>query len=415
MSDKPTARWRPAPPPLARIFDRLVLKVCAAALRDVDQGLLHLTLPSGRSEAFGRAPPTGDRTASEAALAVNSYAAFWASMRRGKLGFAEAYMDGDVDTPDLARLFRFFIDNQATLGAVAAGQFKVGARDRAWHQGRDNSRSGARANIRAHYDLGNAFYARWLDPSMTYSSAIFESLDDTLEAAQARKLARVASALDLQPGQRVLEIGCGWGALAEHLARLGAHVTALTISDAQFDHTQARVKHADLDERVDVQLCDYRDVTGTYDRVVSIEMIEAVGEAHWPSYFKTLADRLTPAGRAVVQAITIPDRFFEAYRSTPDFIQRYIFPGGMLPTENLMREHAEAVGLDFEPLERFGASYARTLAAWRDRFEAAWPTLASTGFDERFRRMWLYYLTYCEVGFDRGLIDVGLYRFARKA
>lgn len=193
------------------------------------------------------------------------------------------------------------------------------------------------------------------------------------------------------------------------------HVTALTISDAQLEATRARIASAGLTDRVDVRLCDYRDVTGTFDRIVSIEMIEAVGEAHWPSYFRTIADRLQPGGHAVVQAITIPDRFFDDYRRTPDFIQRYIFPGGMLPTESVMAAQAAAVGLAYAPIDRFGASYARTLAAWRDRFEAAWPQLSTMGFDERFRRMWLYYLTYCEVGFDQSLTDVGLYRFARAA
>lgn len=218
MTDKPMARRDGAPPPLARMFDRLLLTACSAALRNVDHGLLHLTMPSGQSAAFGRAPASGDRTASEAALALNAYRAFWASLRRGALGFAEAYMDGDVDTPDLARLFRFFLDNQTTLAAIGGGQFKVRSFDRSWHQGRDNSRAGARANIRAHYDLGNAFYARWLDPSLTYSSAIYASPDDTLETAQQRKLDRIADVLDLRPGHRILEIGCGWGALAEHLA-----------------------------------------------------------------------------------------------------------------------------------------------------------------------------------------------------
>jgi cyclopropane-fatty-acyl-phospholipid synthase len=415
MSDNINTQQRLRPPPFARTLDRIILSACRTALRHVDRGLVHLTLPSGQSATFGRAPETGDRTASEAALALNSYGAFWASLRRGALGFAEAYIDGVVDTPDLARLFRFFLDNQATLSAIGGGQFKVRGRDRAWHQGRDNSRTGSRENIAAHYDLGNAFYARWLDSSLTYSSAIYDGADDALEDAQARKIERIIAALDVQPGQRVLEIGCGWGALAEALGRRGVAVTAITISDAQFAFARARIAAAGLNNLVDVRLCDYRDVTGVFDRVVSIEMIEAVGEAHWPAYFGVIGNRLSPGGHAVIQAITIPDRFFADYRRTPDFIQRYIFPGGMLPTETILAEQAADNDLAYAPIERFGASYARTLAAWRQRFEAAWPHLVRLGFDERFKRMWLYYLIYCEVGFERGLTDVGLYRFTRAA
>ncbi len=234
-----------------------------------------------------------------------------------------------------------------------------------------------------------------------------------LEQAQQEKLARVIGALELQRGQRLLEIGCGWGALAETAARAGAKVEAITISRQQLSAATARIAEAGLAQDVDIRFEDYRDTAGTFDRVVSIEMIEAVGEDNWPRYFATISQRLVPGGVAVVQAITIRERAFETYRRNPDFIQRYIFPGGMLPTLELMRQRAEEAGLELEIVERFGSSYARTLGEWRSRFEMAWPRIAALGFDERFRRMWLYYLIYCKVGFERGMIDVGLYRLRK--
>ncbi len=322
-------------------------------------------------------------------------------------------MAGDINTPDLGDVFRFFLANKRDLNDAGRGHFKVRFGDKLWHKRRDNSRTGSRRNISAHYDLGNAFYAPWLDASMTYSSAIYAAPNETLEAAQARKLDAIVAALDLKPGMRVLEVGCGWGALAERIARAGAHVTAITVSAEQLAYAQARIADAGLCDRAHAMFCDYRDIQGSFDRIVSIEMVEAVGEAHWPAYFGMLRDRLKPGGHAVLQAITIhPDRF-EAYRAKADFIQRYIFPGGMLPTPERLNIEASDAGLAFRPLQTFGQSYARTLAVWRERFEAAWPALTAFGFDERFRRMWLYYLIYCEIGFEQGATDVGLYRFER--
>jgi cyclopropane-fatty-acyl-phospholipid synthase len=408
------------PKALTRALDRVILGVCRATLARVDGGLLHLSMPSGERAAVGHHHPDAARAhdaprAPDPVLAFANYGVFWKSLRRGSIGFADAYMDGDVDTPDLAAVFRWFIENQPRLTRAGRGHFKVRARDKSWHAGRDNTRDGSRANIAAHYDLGNTFYAPWLDPSMTYSSAIYAGPNEDLEQAQSNKLDAIVAALDLRPGLRVLEIGCGWGALAERIARTGAHVTGITVSAEQLRWAQRRIADAGLDAQADIRFQDYRDVTGTFDRIVSIEMIEAVGEAHWPTYFRTLHDRLAPGGHAIVQAITIAPERFDHYRSKPDFIQRYIFPGGMLPTEAVLAAQAAAVDLGFTPVRRFGQSYVRTLAAWRERFELAWPTLAAQGFDERFRRMWRYYLVYCEVGFALGATDVGLYRFARTA
>ncbi len=396
-------------PQLGRRRDRAILAVCKAATRRLANGRIRLTLPSGESAVLG----SGGSDAAMAAVSLANFRVFAKSLRRGSIGFAEAYMAGDINSPDLGNVFRFFISNQRTLTTAGRGHFKVRLGDKLWHKQNDNTRTGSRRNIAAHYDLGNAFYAPWLDASMTYSSAIYGAQNDTLEVAQTRKLDAIVAALDLTPGMRVLEIGCGWGALAERLARAGADVTAITVSQEQFAHTQARIAAAGLSDQVTVAFCDYRDVTGTFDRVVSIEMVEAVGEAHWPTYFNVLHDRLKPGGHAVLQAITIhPDRF-ENYRAKADFIQRFIFPGGMLPPPERLGAEARSAKLHFTPIETFGESYAKTLAAWRDRFEAAWPVLAPLGFDERFRRMWIYYLSYCEIGFEQGATDVGLYRFAR--
>ena len=349
----------------------------------------------------------------DAALVLKSYGVFWNSVRRGTIGFAESFIAGECETSDLPALFRFFIDNRQTLSSAGRGHFKVRARDRNYHAARANSREGSRDNIAAHYDLGNAFYACWLDASMTYSSALFTAPGMTLEAAQTAKYDLIFDALTVQAGHRILEIGCGWGACAARLASYGAMVTGLTLSRQQFDAAQTRLAGLRLSEAADIRIEDYRDTTGTFDRIVSIEMIEAVGEENWPDYFAALRDRLAPDGIAVVQAITIQPSIFDEYRRKADFIQRYIFPGGMLPTERSLAEHAAAAGLTFERVATFGASYVETLGTWRQRFHAAWPRIEALGFDDRFRRTWDYYLAYCEAGFDRGAIDVGVYRFQR--
>jgi cyclopropane-fatty-acyl-phospholipid synthase len=387
--------------------DAFILSCCRRAMRDIGGGRITLTMPSGLQETLGQGGTV------HADLTLHNFSVFWTSLRRGSIGFADGYMNGDCDTSDLGTVFRFFLDNKTALAAAGRGRFKVRIPDRLSHRLRRNTRSGSRRNISAHYDLGNAFYAPWLDASMTYSSAIYAAPNMTLEAAQAEKYARIFAALDLKPGMRLLEIGCGWGAMAERAARLGVKVTALTISKEQLAFAQSRIANAGLQDSVDVRFCDYRDIVGTFDRIVSIEMIEAVGEDNWPDYFATLSRCLVPGGSAIVQAITIADTIFENYRRKADFIQRYIFPGGMLPTETRMDAEAHNVGLSYGAVETFGQSYAHTLLAWRARFDAAWPQLQKLGFDERFRRMWIYYLTYCEAGFERGTVDVGLYRFKK--
>jgi cyclopropane-fatty-acyl-phospholipid synthase len=389
-------------------IDDVVAAILSSRLSGVRYGKLQLTLPAGRRLEIG----SGGEI--EAALKLNSYALLWRALTRGMIGFADSFMTGEIESPDIGDVMRFFLANFSDFDNAGGGWFRPRAPDRLGHRRRANSRLGSRRNIAAHYDLGNAFYAAWLDEGMNYSSGLFETGEETLAQAQEAKLQLVSDALDLTSGQRVLEIGCGWGSLAERLALKGAEVVAVTVSAQQHDYAKERIVGAGLQDGVDIRFQDYRDIEGTFERIVSVEMIEAVGEVHWPVYFGQLRDRLVPGGRAVLQAITISEPSFESYRRNPDFIQRYIFPGGMLPTVSIMEELARENGFRFEVVRRFGESYARTVRLWRRQFLGAWPRIAKLGFDERFRRMWLYYLTYCEVGFETGLIEVGIYRLRRE-
>jgi cyclopropane-fatty-acyl-phospholipid synthase len=277
-----------------------------------------------------------------------------------------------------------------------------------------NSRRGSRRNILAHYDLGNAFYEKWLDAGMTYSSARYAHAGQSLSDAQRHKYESLAREIDLRPDHHVLEIGCGWGGFAEFAAKeVGAKVTGVTISPSQYAFARQRLFDQGLAERVDIKLMDYRDVQGRFDAVASIEMFEAVGEAYWPTYFNKLGEVLAPGGRAGLQIITIQDDLFDVYRTRSDFMRKYIFPGGMLPSERRLREETARAGLQWNGLTRFGQSYADTLAAWAVRFEDAWDDIKTLGFDERFRRLWNFYLRYCEAAFRTertNVVQLGLTR-----
>lgn len=382
--------------PLRRLLVRL--------LRGVRCGSLLVELPNGE-RVLGR----GARPGPHAAVTLHRWRPLARMVLRGDIGLAESYRDGDWSSPDLSALLEFGIRNEAGCGHAYAPSLPARWLSRIAHRLHANTRRGSRQNISFHYDLGNAFYAKWLDPQMVYSSALYARGDETLEQAQATKLARIVELLELEPGSTVLEIGCGWGALALAMGgQGGAQVTGLTLSTEQLAHAREQVAAQGLDARIDLRLQDYRDVTGRYDRIVSIEMLEAVGERYWPVYFDTLRDRLASDGVAVVQVITIDDAQFEAYRNTPDFIQRFIFPGGMLPPLEALRAQAARAGLTLEVAESFGTSYAATLAEWRRRFLAAWPAIEPLGFDAAFKRLWEYYLCYCEAGFRAGRVDVRL-------
>ena len=385
--------------PLRRLLARL--------LRSLSHGALGVQLPDG-SRVEGRGAAEGP----EASIALKRWRPLARLLLQGDLGLAASYRDGDWTTPDLSALLEFGIRNEASWGRVLEGSWFARRLGDLFRMSRANTRRGSRRNIAFHYDMGNDFYAQWLDPALIYSSALYASGDESLEAAQAAKLDRILALLDLAPQATVLEIGCGWGALAAALAaRHGARVTGLTLSTEQLAHARQQLREQGLGD-VDLRLQDYRDVEGRYDRIVSIEMLEAVGERYWPLYFDTLRERLAPGGSGVLQVITIADDHFDRYRGSTDFVQRFIFPGGKLPSVSAMKAQAGRAGLVLQAAESFGASYALTLAEWRRRFHAAWPTIAALGYDDAFRRLWEYYLCYCEAGFRSGRVDVGLFTFS---
>jgi cyclopropane-fatty-acyl-phospholipid synthase len=371
------------------------------ALDRLTIGRLTLHLPDGTARQFGN--PSDSR---EAVLEIRDWRFFRRVLLDGDIGLAEAYMDGYCDSPDLPRLISLLAENQQALGKIAHSNVVHNLALKLLHSWRQNSRAGSKRNIHAHYDLGNRFYGLWLDPTMSYSSALFDGESKSLEAAQAAKYERVLTQLGAKQGDSILEIGCGWGGFAEVAARRGMRVTGITISREQLEYARARLERAGLADRVDLQFRDYRDIEGKYDHIVSIEMIEAVGERYWPDYFAALKRHVAPGGSALVQAIVIADDFFEGYRNRPDFIQTYIFPGGMLLSPQRLGEQCRRAGLKIAELYSFGLDYAHTLEAWLGRFDAVSDQVGRLGFDERFRRMWRYYLAYCAAGFSTRRTDV---------
>ncbi|MFN3891893.1 MAG: class I SAM-dependent methyltransferase [Beijerinckiaceae bacterium] len=375
-------------------------------LRRIRFGGLTVVTPSGGRIVHHAAAP-----GPEACIFLHRWRAVRRLLIGGDVAFAEAYMNGDWTSPDLTAVIELAARNGETLDNAIGGGPVVRTLNRLRHALRANTKRGSRRNIEAHYDLGNDFYALWLDGTMTYSSAIYSANgQESLEEAQARKIARIGDMLEVDSADSVLEIGCGWGALGRALAARGPHVTGLTLSPSQLAWAQNAAVEEGLSKRLDLRLQDYRDVRGSFDRVVSIEMIEAVGERYWPDYFGAISQRLRRGGCAVLQAITIADDRFEAYRKAADFIQRYVFPGGMLPSKSVMARSAAGAGLRIVECETFADSYALTLAEWRRRMLHAWPQISAQGFDGRFRHLWEYYLCYCEAGFRAGTIDVGLYK-----
>ena len=383
-------------------FDRRKLDLLLALFSRLQYGHLEVILPDGRRYLFD-----GERTGPRAEMTINDMGAVSRIMADGKMGFCEAVMEGEIDSPCMSDLIELAVMHDAMLSKQMTANIwrRIGLR--LFHGMRRNSKSGAAKNIAYHYDLGNEFYGAWLDHTMTYSSAVFDNDNDDLATAQTNKYRRLADLADIQPGDHVLEIGCGWGGFARYaIEDRGARVTGITISREQHDFAKQRLAEAGLAGRGDVRLIDYRDLDGKFDKIVSIEMFEAVGEAYWQTYFNAVASRLKSGGRAALQAITIEDDAFEEYRREPDFIQRYIFPGGMLPSMPKLEQPVAKAGLKLVDERGFGQDYARTLAEWRERFQQAWPQLSKDRFDTRFKRMWELYLSYCEGGFRAGMIDV---------
>ena len=388
-----------------------VMRLALGYAARLNRGTLDVTLPDGRIIRCG-----GHAPGPAAVMKIHDMKKMaWRLARGGDIGIAESYLRREWDTPDLTQFLYLFCVNHDMIKTMLDGNPLARFVQMLRHWFNRNTRRQARHNIHAHYDIGNAFYSSWLDPSMTYSSALFEDGTQDLTAAQINKYRRLAEAIDLRPGQQVLEIGCGWGGFAEYAAKTyGAHVTGLTISTEQRDFAQKRMQAEGLADKVTIKLQDYRDEKGSYDRVASIEMIEAVGEEFWPRYFRQVSERLMPGGLAGIQAIVIQDKFFDMYRREVDFIQRYVFPGGMLPSPAVLKSFGEKFGIPVIGERVFGEDYARTLAAWRENFRSAWPKLNRQGFDERFRRLWEYYLAYCEAGFLSGNIDVRQVVFAKR-
>ena len=421
------------------MIGRLVAPAFARLLDQFDERLLtggfDCTLPDGTRRRIGFHQP-----GPVAVVTLHSWACLARLAFSGSVGWYKAWEKGEWSSPDPVPLFELFIANAVTLGDTARAKGPARWVNKLVHRLRDNAPGQARDNIAAHYDLGNDFYAAWLDEGMTYSSARFSespfvpsevegyatrtgvstSLDTngngwTLEAAQSHKISLLLDRLDLAPGARLLEIGCGWGSLAIAAARRGAHVTGLTLSSEQKQWADARIAEAGLADRIDIRLQDYRAVTERYDAIISVEMVEAVGERWWPTYLDTIARALKPGGRAALQFISIDHRLFADYAASADFIQAYIFPGGMLVDEPHFEALAAARGLSWQDRDGFGQDYAETLRLWRERYDAAVRRGDLAGFDDRFHRLWRYYLMYCEGGFRGRGIDVAQVTLTKEA
>ena len=385
----------------------LQVRALSGILSHLACGRMTIVLPDGRKVEYGAPEPGPDAT-----LVIHKWRTIWRTITRGDMGFAEAFIDGDCSSPDIAKVVELFVLNEAMLAKIG-GWAPVQLFNKLFHMRRANTKRGSKRNIVAHYDLGNAFFEQWLDAGMTYSSALYAEDGQSLEEAQSVKQEKVLAELALAPGQSVLEVGFGWGGMAERILERGSTVTGLTLSPSQLAYAVRRLSSAGRSASSDLRLQDYRDVSGTFDRIVSIEMLEAVGRAYWPSYFGMIRDRLAKDGQAVLQVITLDETRYESYCDQVDFIQRYIFPGGMLPTPTIMRAQIAEAGLALRETFTFGQSYAKTLAEWSRRFQAALPHIEAMGFDERFQRLWTYYLAYCEGGFRAGILDVALYTITR--
>ena len=388
-------------------------------LQNLRHGALTLHLPDGSQRRFGEHPQQHTLHTPHhpsASMTLHNWNVFGAALKSGDIGFAESYIAGDWSTTNLTELLKVFSANRKQVDAMIFGTWAGRLLYRVKHLLHHNSRANSRKNIHAHYDLGNAFYGLWLDETMNYSSAWFEGdLSRPLPQAQTAKVRRALDMAHVKPGDRVLEIGCGWGALAEQATlHRGATVVGVTLSTEQLDYANARLQRQGVatgaNATADLRLQDYRDIADApFDAICSIEMVEAVGRAYWPQYFQTVSRLLKPGGRACVQSIVIDDALFDRYITSTDFIQQYIFPGGCLPCSREFRREAEASGLEVVDTFAFGADYAETLRRWRDAFVARKAEVAALGFDARFVRIWEFYLAYCEAAFDTG--DISLVQY----
>ena len=371
-------------------------------LEKLQTGFLVMRLPDGNTRQFGS--PTDSL---HAEIQILDWSVFKATLSHGDIGFAESYIKGYWDTPDLKAVLDLAVCNRTLLDKLIYGSWYGSLFYRIKHFLRNNTKSGSRKNIHAHYDLGNAFYTLWLDPTMSYSSAWFANDDkQTLASAQRAKIRQILQSIDTKPNSQILEIGCGWGGFMEEAIHAGMNVTGLTLSTEQKRYAEERLKNLASNNAFEIRLQDYRDCKDQFDGIASIEMFEAVGENHWSEYFQTIAHCLKTGGKACIQTIVIADELFARYRNSTDFIQQYVFPGGMLPSRLVFKSYAEKAGLKIESEFAFGLDYAKTLCIWRDSFNNKLQEVRRLGFDEAFIRLWNFYLMYCAAGFAQGNIDV---------
>ncbi len=391
-----------APP---TFFQRMAVRMVDRMLRSLGDGSLEMRLPDGNSVVYGE---SNGADQPEAVMTAHEWSFFSRLLRGTDIALGDTYVDGVWSTPDLTAVLSLFARNITRVNREADSSLLSNLWNRIQHGLKRNTRRGSRNNIEAHYDLSNRFFSLWLDETMTYSAALFETEAESLADAQRRKYDRIIEKAGITADHHVLEIGCGWGGFAIHAAETtGCRVTGITLSEQQLKLARHRVRKAGLEDRITLSLCDYRDITGSFDRIVSIEMLEAVGHAYVGTYFETMDRLLKPAGRAAIQVITIPDQRYEDYRRRPDWIQKRIFPGGMLPSLAVIsREVARRTSLNILHVDNLGPHYARTLNRWHDRFQAVRRELAEIGFDQRFQKMWSYYLSYCEAGFRENAIHV---------
>jgi len=378
-------------------------RLLTGILKNIEFGSIKITTPRNKILEF-----TGSKEGPNADIQLKSWRVLIRTIWGGHTYFFESFRRGEWETSDLYALLLFGELNETSVDKVMKSTIWRRLIEQVLHKLNQNSRKGSKRNIAAHYDLGNSFYQLWLDKSMTYSSALFEGQTTCLSEAQRQKYLRIANNIELKDGDKLLEIGCGWGGFAEIAAKeYGCQVTGLTLSKEQASSCKKRLKDSGIERKVDIRLEDYRDVKGLYDKIVSIEMLEAVGEKFWRRYFESIRDRLAPGGKAAIQTITIKDDCFESYKKNPDFIQQFIFPGGMLPTPSAIKHNVEAVGLKLTDTFYFGKSYIKTLHLWDQEFKKQWSRIEELGFDTDFKNTWTYYLNYCAAGFQSGRINVG--------
>ena len=383
-------------------IDIILKKITNNYLSRIKKGSLLVIYPDNTNMLF-----SGETDGYKAQIKLKNYKVFYKLLNKGPIGFAESYMDGDFESRDLSNLLLFSYDNQKDILKNKNTNRFFKAYTKIKHKLNENTKSGSKKNISFHYDLGNDFYKLWLDPSMTYSSAIFKDENINLYDAQINKYKEIVKPFQLNENSNLLEIGCGWGGFSTFVAKqFGSKVKAITLSKEQYEFASKKIYSEGLNDKISIEIKDYREVSEKYKNIVSIEMFEAVGMKYWQIFLDTLKKSLTPNGIASLQIITINDEKAEHYQSNPDFIQQYIFPGGVLPSKNQLKDINSQVGLNFIEVQNFKNSYAKTLNVWNEKFQKSWPIISSQGFTLRFKKMWEYYLAYCEAGFISGATDV---------